>query len=55
MIAANDISRSDIGFGSEENCVQLYFADGNKKTVEKCPKEQVAHAILDEALALMEK
>ncbi|MBQ9942626.1 MAG: bifunctional phosphopantothenoylcysteine decarboxylase/phosphopantothenate--cysteine ligase CoaBC [Christensenellaceae bacterium] len=55
MIAANDISRSDIGFGSEENCVQLYFADGRKKTVEKCPKEQVAHAILDEALSLMEK
>ncbi|MEI3416118.1 MAG: phosphopantothenoylcysteine decarboxylase [Christensenellaceae bacterium] len=52
FIAANDISRSDIGFGSEQNLVTLYFADGSKKTLEKAEKRQVAHALLDEAMRI---
>lgn len=52
FIAANDISRSDIGFGSEQNLVTLFFADGSKKTLEKAEKRQVAHAILDEAMRI---
>lgn len=35
FIAANDISRSDIGFGSEQNLVTLFFADGSKKRWKK--------------------
>ena len=52
FIAANDISRSDIGFGSEQNLVTLFFADGSKKTLEKAEKRQVAHALLDEAMRI---
>lgn len=38
MIAANDISRADIGFGSDENLVTLFFADGTKKVLQKAEK-----------------
>lgn len=55
MIAANDISRSDIGFGSDENLVTLFFADGTKKVLQKAEKEQIADGILDEALSLLQK
>ena len=43
----NDVSRSDIGFDSEENEVTLISADGERK-IGKRRKEEVAGAILDE-------
>lgn len=55
MIAANDISRADIGFGSDENLVTLFFADGTKKVLQKAEKEQIADGILDEALHLLQR
>ncbi len=55
MIAANDISRSDIGFGSEENAVTLYFADGGKRELPLAPKSEIAHALLTEAMRLVTK
>ena len=35
LIAAEDISRQDIGFASDENCLHLYFADGRSVQIEK--------------------
>lgn len=55
MIAANDISRSDIGFGSDDNSVSLFFADGEKKRLHKADKEQIADGILDEVIRLYKK
>ena len=55
MIAANDISRADIGFGSDENLVTLFFADGTKKVLQKAEKEQIADGILDEARHLLQR
>ncbi len=52
MIAANDISRNDIGFGTEENSVRMFFRDGTSETVEKCPKREVADRIIDALVRL---
>ena len=53
MIVANDVSRSDIGFGTDENAVTIYFADGRVEQLEKAPKSQIASSILDFAHALL--
>lgn len=55
LIAANDISRQDIGFASDENCLHLYFADGRSVQIEKCAKEQAAERLLDYAAELLEQ
>lgn len=49
LFVANDVSRSDIGFSSDENEVHLLFADGRVVKVEKAPKPRIAEAILDAA------
>jgi phosphopantothenoylcysteine decarboxylase/phosphopantothenate--cysteine ligase len=41
MIIANDVSRGDIGFGSEDNAVTAFWKDG-KCTFEKMGKAQLA-------------
>ncbi len=53
VIAANDISRSDIGFGSDENLVTLYFKEGGKKVLTKADKLTIAHELLDEVKKLL--
>ena len=55
MIAANDISRGDIGFGADENSLTLYFADGRKVQLEKAAKEDIADSLLDEIVRLVVK
>jgi phosphopantothenoylcysteine decarboxylase/phosphopantothenate--cysteine ligase len=45
-VVVNDISRSDIGFDSEENEVTIVLADG-ERPVRRAPKTEVAGAILD--------
>jgi phosphopantothenoylcysteine decarboxylase / phosphopantothenate---cysteine ligase len=45
-VVVNDISRSDIGFDSEENEVTIVRADG-ERPVRRAPKTEVAGAILD--------
>ncbi len=44
-IVANDVSRGDIGFGSDRNEVTLLFPDGRTLPVPAAPKEEVAHAL----------
>jgi len=46
-IVANDISRGDIGFGSDYNAGVLLFADGSRHELEKMTKREMADRILD--------
>jgi phosphopantothenoylcysteine decarboxylase/phosphopantothenate--cysteine ligase len=46
-IVANDISRRDIGFGSEFNAGILFFADGARHDLEKMTKREMADKILN--------
>jgi phosphopantothenoylcysteine decarboxylase/phosphopantothenate--cysteine ligase len=46
-IVANDISRKDIGFGSDENAGVVIFADGSSHELEKMTKREMADRILD--------
>ncbi|PWM36997.1 MAG: bifunctional phosphopantothenoylcysteine decarboxylase/phosphopantothenate--cysteine ligase CoaBC [Clostridiales bacterium] len=54
MIVANDISRKDIGFGTQENEVTLYYKDGSSSSIDKCGKDIVAKRILDDVMRMME-
>ena len=46
-IVANDISRRDIGFGSEHNAGIMFFADGAHHVLAKMTKREMADRILD--------
>ena len=46
-IVANDISRRDIGFGSEYNAGVLFFDDGSRFELEKATKREMADRIFD--------
>lgn len=46
-IVANDISRRDIGFGSDYNAGIVFFADGARHDLEKMTKREMADRILD--------
>ena len=45
-IVANDISRTDIGFGSDFNAGVIVFADGSRQEVERVTKREMADRIL---------
>ena len=47
LIAANDISRKDIGFGSDYNEITLLFKDGSSQKIEKMQKKDAAKIILE--------
>lgn len=46
LIAANDITAADAGFGTETNRVTLLFANGHRETLPLLTKTQVAEQIL---------
>ncbi len=46
-MVVNDISRTDIGFDSDENEVTIVLGEGERE-VGRRPKAEVAAAILDE-------
>jgi phosphopantothenoylcysteine decarboxylase/phosphopantothenate--cysteine ligase len=46
-IVANDISRKDIGFGSDFNAGVILFADGSRQEVGRMTKREMADRILD--------
>ena len=46
-IVANDISRKDIGFGSDHNAGIVFFTDGSHHELEKMTKREMADRILD--------
>jgi phosphopantothenoylcysteine decarboxylase / phosphopantothenate---cysteine ligase len=45
-IVANDISRKDVGFGSDFNAGVILFADGSRQEVERMTKREMADRIL---------
>jgi phosphopantothenoylcysteine decarboxylase/phosphopantothenate--cysteine ligase len=45
-VVVNDVSRSDIGFDSDQNEVTIVLADGERR-VARAPKAEIAGAILD--------
>ncbi len=53
MICANDVSKADIGFGSDNNSVLIIKKDGSKISTGNRTKFQVADAILDEVRQIM--
>lgn len=46
LVVANDISRGDIGFGSDDNEVTLVPREGDSKFLKKAPKDNIADQIL---------
>jgi phosphopantothenoylcysteine decarboxylase / phosphopantothenate---cysteine ligase len=54
IIAANDISLSDAGFGVDTNRVTLLFADGRHEELPLSSKSDIAEIIVARAAALLE-
>lgn len=54
MVVANDISRNDIGFGSDSNQVTFVYRN-REEAMPVISKTEVAHQILDRMLLLWEK
>ena len=46
-IVANDISRKDVGFGSDHNEGVILFADGTRQEIPRMTKRAMADRILD--------
>jgi len=42
LVVANDVSRTEIGFGADENQVTLFYADGRIEELPKMRKEELA-------------
>jgi len=54
MIAANDITTSDAGFGADTNRVTLIYADNRKEALPLMSKTEVAETIVARLTALLE-
>ena len=54
IIAANDISADDAGFGVDTNRVTLLFKDGSKQELEKMSKGVTAEVILEKVVELID-
>jgi phosphopantothenoylcysteine decarboxylase/phosphopantothenate--cysteine ligase len=52
-IVANDVSRTDIGFGAEQNEVTIYAADGTATRLPKASKSEIAAALVQVVLGAM--
>jgi phosphopantothenoylcysteine decarboxylase/phosphopantothenate--cysteine ligase len=53
LLIANDVSRSDSGFGTDTNKVLIFHADGAMEDLPVMPKTGVAAAILDRIVPLL--
>jgi len=53
LLVANDVSRSDSGFGAETNKVYIFHADGPMEDLPVMPKTGVAAAIWDRIVHLL--
>jgi len=52
VIVANDVSDPSIGMGSPDNAVTILQRGGERTEVARAPKEDIADAVLDAALAV---
>jgi phosphopantothenoylcysteine decarboxylase / phosphopantothenate---cysteine ligase len=55
LIVANDISRSDSGFGTDDNQCTILDPSGAEEALPLLPKREVADRILDRITALLDK
>ncbi len=55
LVVANDVTKSGIGFGSDNNEVTLVDPTGTSRHVPKSSKEEIAHIILDTVLKIVKK
>ncbi|GCE26223.1 phosphopantothenoylcysteine decarboxylase [Dictyobacter alpinus] len=53
LLVANDVSRSDSGFGTDTNKVLIFHADGTMEDLPVMPKTGVAAAIWDRVVPLL--
>jgi phosphopantothenoylcysteine decarboxylase/phosphopantothenate--cysteine ligase len=53
LIAANDVTAADAGFGADTNRVTLLAADGSAEPLPLMSKDDVAHAIWDSVVGLL--
>ncbi|WP_366924915.1 bifunctional phosphopantothenoylcysteine decarboxylase/phosphopantothenate--cysteine ligase CoaBC [Metallumcola ferriviriculae] len=53
LIVANDVSRTDIGFATNENQVTFLYADGRQETLAKMNKNLVAQEIMDRVIDII--
>ena len=53
LLVANDVSRSDSGFGTETNKVNIFHANGTMEDLPVMPKAGVAAAIWDRIVSLL--
>ena len=51
---ANDVSRPDAGFDHETNEVVVLRSDGGRHQTPLCSKDEVARAVLDAAVGLLD-
>jgi phosphopantothenoylcysteine decarboxylase/phosphopantothenate--cysteine ligase len=54
MIAANDISEADAGFGVDTNRITLLYADGKSEALPLMSKERAAETIIEKLIRLLE-
>ena len=54
-IVANDISRKDVGFASDNNAGIVFFTDGSRHELEKMTKREMADHILDLVVPRLKK
>jgi phosphopantothenoylcysteine synthetase/decarboxylase len=47
FIVANDISRADIGFGSDQNEVIIFDTEGRQELVKKSSKQLIGEVIIE--------
>lgn len=47
LLVANDVSRPDIGFESDQNEVTIFYRDAEPRTLSRRPKREIAGALLD--------
>ena len=52
MLAANDVSRSDIGFNGDDNQVTFLFPDGHTHETPVAPKTTIASLLIDQVSQL---
>ena len=47
LLVANDVSRGDIGFGTDENEVTLFFPDGRREPLPRASKSEIGRKLIE--------
>jgi phosphopantothenoylcysteine decarboxylase/phosphopantothenate--cysteine ligase len=54
FLVANDVSRSDIGFGHDDNEVTLLGRDGSNRSFDRASKREIAEALIEHFASLLD-